>query len=141
MIKKISNESWQILSAIEDIYEDLVKTKKLFSDRYHLFAAGLVYGLLHNKHHDTKPHSEFIKLLVITDDDIKNVIDVVFSILDDGREPREIWNEMLHIADGGVLELNKIYASNKDFRISHIFEEAEKLWPDRAKNLYNINLD
>lgn len=141
MTIKITNESWEIKSALKELYDELVKTEKLFSTDMELFTAGLVYGLLHNKKHDIEPTASFIKLFVIQNEMVKDIIDVVFAVLNDGRDHREIWNEMLHIADGGIIELNQIYKSNKNFRIPHLVEDAKKIWPKRVNDLYNINLD
>ena len=139
MIMRISNEPLRIQSAVKEIYTDLVESKKLFTNNNHLFSVGLVYGLLHNKQHMERPTADFAYLRVIGDDVVKNVIDLVFCILDDGRDPKEIWQEMLHIADGGVLALNDIYKANNDFRIPHLVQESEQLWPERVKDLHNIN--
>ena len=140
MIKKISEESWPVLTAVEEVYADLVKSQKLFNSYYHLFSAGLVYGLLHKKQHTVRPSIDFTKLLVIGDDSVKRVIDLVFCVLDDGRDPKEIWQDMLYIADGGVLALNNIYKSNNNFRIPHLLQEIQKVLPERIMDLHNINL-
>ena len=138
---KISDDPLEIRTALKDIYDDLVNSLKLFPNNYSLFTAGLVYGLLHNKRHDVKPTAAFIKLFAITDSTAKDVIDLIYYVLDDGqKEKSEIWSDMLYLADGGVLELNDIYKSNKNFRIPYILHESEELWKDRIKILHNINL-
>ena len=136
---KISDSSLEIQSALKDIYDDLVKQASLFPNNYSLFCSGLVYGLLHNKQHDVKPNASFIKLFAINDRMSRDVIDLVFRVLDDGAENSKTWQKMLSFADGGVLALNEIYRSNKNFRIPHLLEEAKTLWPQRIKELHNIN--
>ena len=138
---KISDDSLEIRTALKDIYDDLVNSLKLFPNNYSLFTAGLVYGLLHDKRHDIKPTAAFTKLFAINDSAAKDVIDLIYYVLDDGqKEKSEVWGDMLYIADGGVLELNDIYKSNKNFRIPHLLQESEDLWNDRIKILHNINL-
>lgn len=136
----IKDDALEIKSALKEIYNDLVEEEKLFSNNYSLFCAGLAYGLLHKKQHDVKPSASFIKIFAITDVSSKEVINLAYRLLDDGRDKNEIWQQMLSIADGGVLALNDIYKSNKNFRIPHLLEEARVLWPERAKELNNINI-
>ena len=136
----ISGDSLEIKSALKEVYDDLVETEKLFSNNYSLFCVGLVYGVLHNKQHNVKPNASFIKLFAISDPISKDVIDLIYRLLDDGRSKNEIWQEMLSIADGGILALNDIYKSNKNFRIPYILKESKDLWPKRALELYNTNL-
>lgn len=138
---KISDDSLEIKSALKEIYKDLVDSLKLFPNNYSLFTAGLVYGILHKKRHDVKPNASFIKLFAITDSASKDVIDLIYYVLDDDkRERTEIWADMLHIADGGVFALNDIYKSHKNFRIPHLLKESMAIWPERVKELHNINL-
>lgn len=138
---KISDESLEIRTSLKEIYNDLVDSLKLFPNNYSLFTAGLVYGLLHKKRHDIKPNSAFIKLFAINEPSTKDVIDLIYYVLDDGtREKSAIWADMLHIADGGIIELHNIYKANKNFRITYLLQEAENLWPQRITELYNINL-
>lgn len=136
----IKDDALEIKSALKEIYDDLVDVEKQFPNNYSLFCAGLVYGLLHKKQHDIRPTAPFIKLFAISDASNKEVIDLVYRLLDDGRDKNEIWQQMLSIADGGVLTLNDIYKSNKNFRFPHLLDEAKTLWPDKAKELYNINI-
>lgn len=137
----ISGDPLEIKSALKEVYDDLVEDEGLFPNNYSLFCAGLVYGALHKKRHDVKPTASFIKLFAITDPVSKDVIDLIYRLLDDGqRDKNEIWQEMLSIADGGVLALNDIYKANKSFTIPHLLEEARELWQSRAKDLRNLNL-
>ena len=136
----ISDSPLEIRSALKDVYDDLVDVEKLFPNNYSLFSAGLVYGLLHRKQHDIKPTASFIKLFAIGDPVTKNVIDLVYYVLDDGRDKNEIWGQMLSMADGGVYELYRTYKDNKNFRMPHMMKEAENLWPERVRDLCNINL-
>ena len=136
----ISDSPLEIRSALKDVYDDLVDTEKLFPNNYSLFSVGLVYGLLHKKEHDVKPTAPFIKLFAIGDTAAKNVIDLVYYVLDDGRDKNEIWNQMLSMADGGVYELYRIYKDNKNFRIPYMVRDAEEIWSKRARDLYNISL-
>lgn len=135
----ISGEALEIKSALKEVYDDLVGKVGLFSSNYALFCTGLVYGLLHGKTHGTKPNAAFIKLFAISDPVSRDVIDLVYRLLDDGREKNEIWQQMLSIADGGVLALNDTYKSNKSLRIPHLVEEAAGLWEGRMGSLHNIN--
>lgn len=135
----ISESSLEIKSALKDVYDDLVETEKLFPNNYSLFSTGLVYGLLHKKQYEKKPTASFIKLFAIRDTGVKNIVDLVYYVLDDGRDENEIWGQMLSIADGGVYELDRIYKDNKNFRIHYLIKEAESKWPERVKELYHIN--
>ena len=47
---------------------------------------------------------------------------------------------MLHVADGGLLELKEIYDKNKNFRIPNLVLNAENLWNEKIKDLKNINI-
>ena len=138
----ISGDPLEIKSALkEDVYDHLVGDEGLFPNNYSLFCAGLVYGVLHKKRHDVRPTASFIKLFAITDPVSKDVIDLIYRLLDDGqRDNNEIWQAMLSIADGGVLALNDIYKANNNFTIPYLFEEARQLWQSQAKDLYNLNL-
>lgn len=136
----IKDDALEIKSALKEIYDDLVDVEKQFPNNYSLFCAGLVYGLLHKKQHDVRPNASFIKLFAISDASNKEVIDLIYRLLDDGRDKNEIWQQMLSVADGGVLALNDIYQSNKSFRFPHLLDESKDLWPDRAKELHNINI-
>ena len=136
----IKDDALEIRSALKEIYDDLIGKENLFRNNYSLFCAGLVYGLLHEKQHDKKPNASFIKIFAISDESSKEIIDLAYRLLDDGRDKNEIWQQMLSIADGGVLALNDIYKSNKNLRIPHLLEDAHNLWPARAKDLHNINI-
>ena len=48
---------YQITTAVNDIYQDIVKNKKLFETMYHFWALGLVYGILHKKETPKKARS------------------------------------------------------------------------------------
>ena len=136
----ISGDPLEIRSALKEVYDDLVEDEGLFPNYYSLFCTGLVYGVLHKKRHDVKPTASFIKLFAITDPVSRDVIDLIYRLLDDERDKNAIWQEMLSIADGGVLALNDIYKSNKNFTIPHLLEEAREMWHSRAKDLHNVNL-
>ena len=136
----ISGDALEIRSALKEVYDDLVENEGLFPNNYSLFCAGLVYGVLHKKQHDVKPTASFIKLFAITDTVSRDVIDLVYRLLDNGRDKNAIWQEMLSVADGGVIALNDIYKSNKNFTIPHLLEEARGLWYSRVKDLHNLNL-
>ena len=139
VLRRISGEKWQVETAGEDIYDELVVKNKLFPSKYHLFAAGLAYGLLHGKRHGKKPTQAFTKLHAITDDTVADVIDVVFWVLKDRRSDPEVWAEMLRIADGGVQEMGKMYRTSGDIDIPRILSDCRKLWPGRAKDLNNVS--
>ena len=138
-LRRVSGEKWQLETAAEDVYDELVVKDKIFPSKYHLFAAGLAYGLLHGKRHNKKPTHAFTKLHMIGDDAIGRVIDVVFWVLKDGRGDSEVWAEMLRIADGGVLEMGKMYRTSGDINIPRLLDECHRLWPSRAKDLSNVN--
>lgn len=134
-------ESYEIKSALGEIYDELVDALKLFPNNYSLFTAGLVYGLMNGKRHDNNPNKAYIKLFAINNEVNKYVINLVYYVLDDGnKEKIKIWDDMLHIADGGVKELNDIYKKNNNFRIPHLIQESKNLWKDKVKELHNINL-
>lgn len=136
--RQISKEKWQVVSALEDVYRELVDDKKVFPTKHHLFAAGLVYGLLHNKRLDKKRTYAITKLFHISDDVTTAVVDIVFWILNGGEKDAEVWAKMLAIADGGILALSEVYHTSGDLDIPHILNNATKLWPERAKSFHNI---
>jgi len=90
--------------------------------------------------YEKKPNADFVKINTILDDVTKKVIDVVFFVLDDGRDENEIWEEMLQIADGGVYALKEIYDKNKDFNIPNLILESQTLWKKKVNALHNINI-
>lgn len=125
----------------DSIYYVIVRRKKLFPTMYNFFALGLVYGILHNTK-STKPRrNDIIRLEQIHDETIRDVIDICYMILNDGREEKEILNDMLSYADGGVVELNKIYEKNASFQLPLLIEDSKKIWNTRVKELNNINLE
>ena len=65
---------------------------------------------------------------------------ICYDILNDGRDTKDIFNEMCDYADGGVLALNEIFKVHKSFTIPDLIRDAEELWKERAKELQNINL-
>ena len=140
-LRRISSEKWQLETAMEDIYDELVVKKKIFPSKYHLFAAGLAYGLLHAKRYNKKPTHAFTKLHMIGDDAIAKAIDVVFWVIKNGRSDSEAWAEMLHIADGGVQEMGKMHRDSGGINIHRILDDCHKMWPGRAKDLGIVNTD
>lgn len=121
------------------IYELLVDADHLFNHRYHLFAFGIVYGILHDKKDEKPKKNAFISISQISDLHIKELLNICYLILDDGSETKQIFNKMLAYADGGVIEINNIYKENKSFTLSNLIRDAEELWKKRVKNLHNIN--
>lgn len=137
-MRRITGEKWEIATSRNDDYEKLVTRGKLFSAKHQLFAAGLVYGLLHGKRHDKKPIATITKLFAINDKATTSLIDVVFWLVNDKKDDKKVWAEMLHIADGGVVALSEMYDSSGDIDISRLLDDAKKLWPGRAESLYNV---
>ena len=128
-------------AGVDSIYDEIVKKKKIFPTMYNFFALGLVYGILHNTK-STKPRrNDIIRLDQIHDEAIRDVIDICYMILSDGREEKEILTDMLDYADGGVEELNKIYEKNGSFQLPLLIEDSKKIWDTRVKELNNINLE
>ena len=106
-----------------------------------MFAFGLVYGILHNKKdEETKKSGGFITITSISDNQIKDLLDIAYLLLDDGSGTKKIFDEMVAYADGGILELNEIFKKNKSFTIPNLMRDAEEKWRERAKDLENINL-
>ena len=138
-MRRISAEKWEISTSRSDDYEKLVTRERLFPKKYHLFAAGLVYGLLHGKRHDKKPTAAITKLFAISDKATAGIIDVVFWVLNDKKDAKRVWAEMLHIADGGVMALAEMYDSGGgDHDIPRLLDDAKRLWAERAKGLCNV---
>ena len=135
-----TDKQFMIRTSTPDIYDFLVGTEKKFRNQHHLFTFGLIYGILHNMHSEKKFNKDIVYLSAITDNITKSILEVAYCILDDGKPEREIFNEILRIADGGIVELQKIYDQNKDFGIPNLIQEAESLWKTRVLNLHNINL-
>ena len=131
----------RLASSHLDIYNILCNDEKLFNSYYHLFSFALVYGILFNKKKETKGKQEtFVPLSQIIDQNIRDVIQICYIMLDDGREMKEIFNELLSYADGGLMELNQTYKEKKSFMMPNLILDAEKLWVTRVKDMQNINL-
>lgn len=136
-----SPQTYQITTAVSEIYDELVNKQKLFPAMYHLFAFGLVYGILQKKKHEKSRSRDLIRVNQIGDETIRDVIDICYNILKNSKSERDILNEMLSYADGGIVELNKIYEKNGSFMLPILFEDSKKLWNERLKDLHNINLE
>lgn len=140
-IRRITSEKWEIATSRNDDYEKLVTRGRFFPTKHQLFAAGLVYGLLHEKRHDKKPTVAITKLFAINDKATKSLIDVVFWVLNDKKDDKKVWVEMLHIADGGVVALREMYdQGGGDVDVPHLLDDAKKMWSERAKSLNNIGI-
>ena len=145
-MEKITNsvQSYMITTAYggkDSIYEEIVRTKKLFPVMYNFFALGLVYGILHNKKSIKPQRNDIVRLDQISDETVRDVIDICYFILNDGRTEREIVNDMLSYADGGVMELSKIYEKNDSFQLPILIEDSKSIWETRVKEFNNINLE
>lgn len=134
----VSDKPWMIQTAVPDIYEDLVVIKKLFLTQYDLFIFGLVYGLLHGKIGSGKPHVDMVKVNTIRNKTTKNIIDIAYMLLNNGRDERSIRTQLLRTADGGVEALNDIYYKTDTLDILALMKEAEQIWPLRLKHLHNM---
>lgn len=140
-MRRITGKKWEISTSRSDDYEKLVTRGRLFSAKHQLFAVGLVYGLLHGKRHDKKPTVALTKLFAIGDKATTGLIDVVFWVLNDKKDDKEIWMEMLHIADGGVVALSEMYDQcGGDIDVPRILDDAKRMWPKRVKSLNNIGI-
>ena len=136
-----AKQGLRLASSHLDIYNILCNEEKLFNSYYHLFSFALVYGILFNKKKETKGKQEtFVPLSQIIDQNIRDVIQICYIMLDDGREMKEIFNELLSYADGGLMELNQIQKTKKSFMMPNLILDAEKLWVTRVKDMQNINL-
>ena len=143
-MKQITNQKYQISSAYageDSIYDKIVKNEKMFPNMYNFFSLGLVYGILHNKKSAKRKAHDIIPFNRITDGIVKDVLDICYVILDDGREEKEIVNEMLSFADGGIEELYAIYDKNGSFQLPLLIEESKNMWEKRIKDLNHINLE
>ena len=113
----------------------------MFPSMYHFWALGLVYGILHNKKSDKTKTGDIIRINQINNEKIRDVIGICYMILDDGREQTEIVSEMMSYADGGIEVLYETYDKNGSFQLPMKIEESKNIWPERVKELYNINLE
>ena len=82
-MEKITNsvQSYMITTAYggkDSIYEEIVRTKKLFPSMYNFFALGLVYGILHNKKSVKPQRNDIVRLDQISDETIRDVIDICY---------------------------------------------------------------
>ena len=122
------------------IYNYLVDEEKLFTNKWNLLVFGMVYGILINKKIEKSNRTALGPIATITDSHIMSMFDFCYMILNDGRDEKEIYEEMCEYADGGVEALNKIYEENTSFNLPSLIRDAEKMWKDRANDLQNINL-
>ena len=140
-----SKNSYQITSAHsgtdDSIYNIIVKQKEMLPSMYHFFALGLVYGILHNKKSDKTRTGDIIRINQISNEKIKDVINICYMILNDGREQTEIVSEMMSFADGGIEALYEIYEKNGSFQLPMLIEDSKNIWSERVKELHNINLE
>ena len=95
MTEKITDsvQSYMITTAFggkESIYDDIVRIKKLFPEMYNFFALSLVYGILHNKKSTKRRGNDIVRMDQISDETLRDVIDICYFILNDGREEREM---------------------------------------------------
>jgi len=125
----------------ESIYNEIVKEKQLFPSMFHFFSLGLVYGILHNKKSDKPKVGDIIYLSRISNEKIKDVINICYMILNDGRKQNEIISEMMDYADGGIEALYEIWGKNKSFQLPMLIEESKSIWKERVKELHNINFE
>lgn len=139
MMVIISHQPWMIQTARPGIYDDLVVVKRLFRTKYDLFVLGLVYGLLHGKACTDGPHADLVKINTISNETTRDIIDLAYILLDDGRSERDIKAQLLRIADGGVEALNYVYYKPPvGLNIRTLITEAERIWPVRINQLANI---
>ena len=93
-----SKNNYQVTSAhsgTEDsIYNIVVKEKKMFPSMYHFFALGLVYGILHNKKSEKTRGGDIIRIDNISDEKTRDVINICYMSLNDGRNQTEIVSEI-----------------------------------------------
>ncbi len=122
------------------IYEYLVEEEKLFTNQWNLLVFGMVYGILINKKEVISKRVTLGPIATISDHHIKNMLDLCYMILNDGRSEDEIYKEMCDYADGGVKELDKIFKENGSFNLPSLIRDAEKMWEQRVHELQNINL-
>lgn len=135
----ISDRDLMISTGVPKIYQELVEEKKLFNRGHHLFSFGLVYGLLLNIQSTAKLNSDIVRLNVIREQLTKDIVDIVYLVLDDGKKTEEqLFNQMLYMADAGIVELKKLYDKNSDFTIPNLILDAEKIWETRIADLKNI---
>ena len=123
----------------ESIYNVIVKEKHMFPTMFHFFSLGLVYGILHNKKSEKSKVGDIIYFSRISNEKIKDVINICYMILNDGRKQSEIISEMMEYADGGIEALYEIYEKNGSFQLPMLIEDSKSIWPERVKKLHNIN--
>ena len=141
-ITLISDSKAVIGTAFPAIYEQFVDNGNLFPKHHYLFVSGLVYGFLHKLKSDKKIIKQYTYVDAISRRDFTlDILDIIYFLMKDGESSElEIFKEMLQIADGGILALEKIYKANKNFMINNLIIESEKLWIDQLKEFHNINL-
>ena len=140
-----SKNNYQVTSAYsgteDSIYNIIVKEKKMFPSMYHFFALGLVYGILHNKKSEKTRGGDIIRIDNISDEKTRDVINICYMSLNDGRNQTEIVSEMMSFADGGIEALYEIYEKNGSFQIPMLIEDSKDIWAKRVKQLHNINIE
>lgn len=114
--------------------------EKLFTTMYNAFCFALVYGILHKKKQENKTRTGIIPIVQISDQHVKDVLNFCYMILDNGHGIKEIYDNMLAYADGGIVELHEIFKQNKSFTMTNLITESQELWNERVKDLHNINL-
>ena len=136
-----NEKSYTLTTANSTIYDELVEKKEIFDSKYHLFALGLVYGILNDKKSSKSKKHDLIKIRVITDTKIRECIDFCYMILKDEREDREVFNEMLEYADGGVEEIYQNFEQNGSLMLTSMIQDSKKRWSKVIPKLKNINLE
>ena len=79
-----------------------------------------------------------VKINTIGSKVAKDIINLAYILLDDGKDRRDTRIQMFRIADGGIAALNKIYFDTGDLDIFALIKESEQIWPKRIKELRNV---
>lgn len=127
------NDDTMVQTAYPEYYEEFVLNKKIFPKRYHLFVLALGLGVLKGLKSEKKPYRDTVRIRDIKDNG-RETIEIIYSLAFD-KGGKDDWVDLLMCADGGLELIRQEYQTQGAFDLPRLLDEAESLWPDRAKEL------
>ena len=136
----LSADGTRLATAYDNVYDDLCrkspdeKTKKPFRNKSDLFPVALIIGILYNKRDDTKKGGPFVRFSSVSEQN-KNIIKMFIHSVAKGENYSDKWKDIKDLADGGIKIINEDFKKTKEFDVYKFFADANKMWPDRAKEI------
>jgi len=130
----------RLFSAFSDFYNKMTEgNESKFNGKAELFVVALVLGFYHNRRNNDPKPFEFIRFSHFYDakrSDLKTIIEMIYSIMAQGKNNNEKWQDVLKIADGGIEYLKEHYDKTGDnIDASILIKESEKLLDSKVKQI------